>query len=76
VLLEGCGRNDHERRKELDSSILEHALAGLGRRAFAAGRTVPQNMLQPKTRLGLEEIFANQEIDRAGDHSAASSSSP
>jgi hypothetical protein len=67
--------------KNFDRSTLEHALAELGRRAFAAGRTVEiviygllagtiglkssqdaltlveifyqQNMLQPKTRLGL-----------------------
>jgi hypothetical protein len=62
--------------KNFDRSTLEHALAELGRRAFAAGRTVPQNMLQPKTRLGLEEIFANLDIDRAGDQIASSSSSP
>ena len=62
--------------KNFDRSTLEHALAELGRRAFAAGRTVPQNMLQPKTRLGLEEIFANLDIDRVGDQTIPSSSSP
>jgi hypothetical protein len=63
-------------QKNFDRSTLEHAPAELGGRAFAAGRTVPRNMLQPKTRLGLEEIFANLDIDRAGDQTAASSSSP
>jgi hypothetical protein len=36
----------------------------------------PQNMLQPKTRLGLEEIFANLDIDRVGDQTIPSSSLP
>ena len=36
----------------------------------------PQNMLQPKTRLGLEEIFANLDIGRVGDHTTSSSSPP
>jgi hypothetical protein len=36
----------------------------------------PQNMLQPKTRLGLEEIFANLHIDRGGDQTTPSSSPP
>jgi hypothetical protein len=36
----------------------------------------PQNMLQPKTRLGLEEIFANLDIDRVGDRTTSSSSPP
>ena len=97
--------------KNFDRESLEYALAELGRRAFAAGRTVeiviyggsallltlnrqintgdvdavllaraiglnnsqdaltlvekfyPQNMLQPKTRLGLEEIFSNLNVD-------------
>jgi len=81
--------------KNFDRETLEYALAELGRRAFAAGRTVeiviyggsallltlnrqintgdvdavfegkfyPQNMLQPKTRLGLEEIFSNLDVD-------------
>jgi hypothetical protein len=34
----------------------------------------PQNMLQPKTRLGLEEIFSNLDIDH--DNQAPTSSSP
>ena len=36
----------------------------------------PQNMLQPKTRLGLQEIFATLDIDRAGDPATPSSSLP
>ena len=36
----------------------------------------PQNMLKPKTRLGLEEIFASLDIDRVGDQAAPSSSPP
>ena len=36
----------------------------------------PQNMLQPKTRLGLEEIFANLEIDRVVGQTTPSSSPP
>ena len=36
----------------------------------------PQNMLQPKTRLGLEEIFSNLDIDRGNDQAAPSSSPP
>jgi hypothetical protein len=34
----------------------------------------PQNMLQPKTRLGLEEIFSNLEIDGGNDQTPSSSS--
>lgn len=36
----------------------------------------PQNMLQPKTRLGLEEIFSNLEIDSGNDQMPSSSSEP
>lgn len=36
----------------------------------------PQNMLQPKTRLGLEEIFSNLEIDSGDDQTPSSSSEP
>jgi hypothetical protein len=36
----------------------------------------PQNMLQPKTRLGLEEIFSNLDIDRGDDNAAAARSPP
>jgi hypothetical protein len=36
----------------------------------------PQNMLQPKTRLGLEEIFSNLEIDRVVGQTTPSSSPP
>lgn len=36
----------------------------------------PQNMLQPKTRLGLEEIFSSVEIDRENDRTPSSSSKP
>jgi len=32
----------------------------------------PQNMLQPKTRLGLEEIFSNLGIDRPAPSSESS----
>ncbi len=35
----------------------------------------PENMLQPKTRLGLEEIFSNLGLDGSNDPSAASASS-
>lgn len=92
--------------KNFDRLTLENALAELGSRAFAAGRTVeivvyggsallltlnrqnsqdaltlvekfyPQNMLQPKTRLGLEEIFSNLEIDSGNDQMPSSSSEP
>ena len=34
----------------------------------------PQNMLQPKTRLGLEEIFLNLDVDHRNDRSPDSSS--
>ena len=36
----------------------------------------PQNMLQPKTRLGLEEIFANLDVDPIDDQTTPSSSLP
>lgn len=36
----------------------------------------PQNMLQPKTRLGLEEIFSTIGIDDGGDQAPNSSSQP
>ena len=36
----------------------------------------PQNMLQPKTRLGLEEIFSNLDIDRGNDQTPTSSGPP
>jgi hypothetical protein len=36
----------------------------------------PQNVLQPKTRLGLEEIFSNLDIERSNDHDPTSSSPP
>ena len=36
----------------------------------------PQNMLQPKTRLGLEEIFSNLDVDDGNDQTAPSSSPP
>jgi len=61
--------------KNFDRLTLENALAELGRRAFAAG-FYPQNMLQPKTRLGLEEIFSNLEIDPDKDQTSSSSSQP
>jgi hypothetical protein len=34
----------------------------------------PQNVLQPKTRLGLEEIFSNLDIEGRGDQNSTSSS--
>ncbi|MBN8991166.1 MAG: hypothetical protein J0H42_23205 [Rhizobiales bacterium] len=40
------------------------------------GKFYPQNMLQPKTRLGLEEIFSNLEIDGANDQTPPSSGPP
>jgi hypothetical protein len=36
----------------------------------------PQNMLQPKTRLGLEEIFSNLDIDDGHDKTRTPQSSP
>jgi hypothetical protein len=36
----------------------------------------PQNMLQPKTRLGLEEIFSNFGLDEGNDQAATPSSPP
>jgi hypothetical protein len=36
----------------------------------------PQNMLQPKTRLGLEEIFSNLDIDDGHDQTRTPQSSP
>ena len=36
----------------------------------------PQNMLQPKTRLGLEEIFSGLDLDRGHDQTVLPSSSP
>jgi len=40
------------------------------------GKFYPQNMLQPKTRLGLEEIFSNLEIDGANDQTPPLSGPP
>jgi hypothetical protein len=68
--------------KNFDRLTLENALAELGRRAFAAGRTVEivvyggSALLQPKTRLGLGEIFSNLEIDPDNDQTPSSSSEP
>lgn len=36
----------------------------------------PQNMLQPKTRLGLEEIFSNLDIDHGNGQTTDSSRLP
>ena len=36
----------------------------------------PKNLLQPKTRLGLEEIFSNLDIEHGSDQDPASSSPP
>ena len=36
----------------------------------------PQNMPQPKTRLGLEEIFSNLDIDNGNDPTVPSASPP
>jgi hypothetical protein len=36
----------------------------------------PQNMLQPKTRLGLEEIFSNLDVDLCNDQTPTSSGPP
>ncbi len=36
----------------------------------------PQNVLQPKTRLGLEEIFSNLDVEHSGDQDPTLSSSP
>lgn len=36
----------------------------------------PQNMLKPKTRLGLEEIFSNFSLDEGNDQAATPSSPP
>jgi hypothetical protein len=70
--------------KNFDRETLEYALAELGRRAFARAigldnsqdaqtlveKFYPQNMLQPKTRLGLEEIFSNLDVEN-GNHAPA-----
>jgi hypothetical protein len=66
--------------KSFDRKTLEFALAELGQRAFSAGRTVEivihsgsALLLQPKIRLGLEEIFLTLGIDH--DNDAPNSSS-
>jgi hypothetical protein len=61
-----------------DIKLLAHAI-GLKNSRDAltlVEKFYPQNMLQPKTRLGLEEIFSNLDIDEGNDQTTPSSSPP
>lgn len=60
--------------QSFDLTTLESALSELGRRSYEAGITnskdaltlvekfYPHNMIEPKTRFGLEEIFSSLEV--------------
>lgn len=65
-----------EANSDIDDIKLLARAIGIKNSQTLVEKFYPQNMLQPKTRLGLEEIFSNLEIDSGNDQMPSSSSEP